>query len=59
MLILRKFRKQLEELVNNSGLPIDAIYYVLKDVVIEVEGIYNGMAENEDAEADQRRIGRD
>lgn len=59
MLILRKFRKQLEELVNNSGLPIDAIYYVLKDVVIEVEGIYNGMAENEDAEADQRRIRQD
>lgn len=40
-MILRKFRKQIEDIINQSGLPIDAIYFVVKDILNEVSEIYN------------------
>ena len=40
-MILRDFRKQIENIINQSGLPIDAIYFVLKDILNEVSEIYN------------------
>lgn len=40
-MILRDFRKQIEDIINQSGLPIDAIYFVLKDILNEVSEIYN------------------
>ena len=38
-MILRDFRQQLEQVINQSGLPIDVIYFVLKDVFNEVVDI--------------------
>lgn len=49
MLFLYNFRKDLENLINNSNLPIDAAYYVLKDVIVEVEGLYKQEIEKEAA----------
>ena len=40
-MILRYVRKQIENIINQSGLPIDAIYFVLKDILNEVTEIYN------------------
>ena len=49
MLYLNSFRKDLENLINHSNLPIDAAYYVLKDVMVEVEGLYRQEIEKEAA----------
>ena len=39
-MILYNFRKDLENLINNSGLTIDAAYFVLKDVMSEINELY-------------------
>ena len=50
-MIFRNFRKQIENIINQSGLPIDAIYFVLKDVLAEVSEIYQREMSKEDAKA--------
>ena len=52
-MILRDFRQQLEQVINQSGLPIDVIYFVLKDVFNEVVDIYNNEITNEEAAKQQ------
>lgn len=37
---LRELREQIENILNNCELPIDAIYFVFKDLFLEVENIY-------------------
>lgn len=49
-MILRNLRKQIEDTINNSGLPIDAIYFVLKDILNEVIEIYNNEITKEEME---------
>lgn len=39
-MILYEFRKDLENLINDSGLTIDAAYFVLKDVMSEINELY-------------------
>ena len=51
-MILRNFRKQIENIINQSGLPIDAIYFVVKDILNEVSEIYN----NEVAKEEMQKI---
>ena len=38
---LEKLRQQLSNTINESNLPIDCIYYVLKDVYGEIVSLYN------------------
>lgn len=52
-MILYNFRKDLENLINNSGLPIDAAYFVLKDIMREIDSIYTQEIEREEIEAAQ------
>lgn len=53
-MILRDMRKQVENIINQSGLPIDAIYFVLKDILNEVTEIYNNeIAKEEIQKAEQ------
>ena len=47
-MILRKLRKQIEDIINQSGLPIDAIYFVVKDILNEVSEIYNNEVTKEE-----------
>lgn len=51
-MILRNMRKKVEDIINQSGLPIDAIYFVLKDILNEVTEIYN----NEIAKEEMKNI---
>ena len=56
-MILRDFRKQIEDIINQSGLPIDAIYFVLKDILNEVSEIYNNEVTKEEMQkAEQENI---
>lgn len=50
-MILRDMRKQIENIINQSGLPIDMIYFLFKDILIEIENIYNQECIKEDAAA--------
>ena len=53
-MILRNLRKQIENIINQSGLPIDAIYFILKDILNEVTEIYNNeIAKEEIQKAEQ------
>ena len=47
-MILKDFRKQIEDIINQSGLPIDAVYFVLKDILNEVTQIYENVAKEEE-----------
>ena len=47
-MILRDFRKQIEDIINQSSLPIDAIYFILKDILNEVTQIYENVAKEEE-----------
>lgn len=40
-MILRDLRKNVENIINQSGLSIDCIYFVFKDLINEIENIYN------------------
>ena len=46
-MILYEFRKELENLINNSGLTIDAAYFVLKDIMSEIDGLYREQIKRE------------
>lgn len=50
-MILKNFRKQIEDIINQSGLSIDAVYFVLKDILNEVTQIYENVAKEEEQQA--------
>lgn len=50
-MILKDFRKQIEDIINQSGLSIDAVYFVLKDILNEVTQIYEDAAREEELQA--------
>lgn len=55
MLILKELRNKIENVLNNSQLPIDAIYFVLKDVFNEVVDIYNQEIQKEEENKRQQQ----
>ena len=50
-MVLKDFRKQIEDIINQSGLSIDAVYFVLKDIFNEVTQIYENVAKEEELQA--------
>lgn len=40
-MVLRDLRKNIEDIVNQSNLSIDCIYFVFKDLMNEIENIYS------------------
>lgn len=40
-MLLTDIRTKVIEILNNSQLPIDAIYYIMKDIMREIELVYN------------------
>ena len=44
---LDKLKNEITESINNSKLPIDAIYYVIKDLFNEVVYLYNQQIQKE------------
>lgn len=47
-MILNNFRKEIIEKINQSGLSIDCVYFVLKDVLNDVIANYNKLIEAEE-----------
>ena len=47
-MVLNNFRKQIIETINKSGLSVDCVYFVLKDIMNDVVTQYNQLIELEE-----------
>lgn len=47
-MVLNNFRKEIIEKINKSGLSIDCVYFVLKDIMNDVVVQYNQLIEIEE-----------
>ena len=47
-MVLNNFRKQIIETINKSGLSVDCVYFVLKDIFSDVVTQYNQLIEIEE-----------
>lgn len=53
-MLFRDLEQKIIKIINESGMSIDAIYFVMKSLMAEVEKEYNAYCRMEDAEAAQR-----
>ena len=54
-MVLRDLRKNIEDIVNQSNLSIDCIYFVFKDLMNEIENVYNQEIQKEFIEQQKRK----
>ena len=52
-MILNDFKQQIVQLINNSGLSVEMVYYILKDLMNEVAVTYNQQLQKEKEEKEQ------
>jgi hypothetical protein len=50
---LMELRQNISNVINQSGLTVDGVYFVLKDILSEVAEIYNQQIHNNEATAQQ------
>lgn len=55
-MLLRDLEQKIVKVINESGLPIDAIYFIMKSLMTEIEQKYNEYCRIEDAEAAQQSV---
>lgn len=55
-MILTDFREQISSVVNNAQLPVDAVYFIMKDVMAEIESLYFEECQRERAIAMQEQM---
>lgn len=46
-MIFNNLRKNITDLINQSGIPIDGVYYILKDILAEVVEVMNQQSQAE------------
>lgn len=57
---LKEFRDEISNVINNAQLPIDAVYYVMKDIMIELETVYyNEIALEKQLKQEEEKIETD
>lgn len=44
---LYNFKNDLVSTINNSGLPVGVVYYVVKDLFIDIQNAYEDILKNE------------
>lgn len=54
-MILNDFKQRISNIINNSGLSIEAIYYVFKDIFIEIEKLYFLELQKEEKETNKEK----
>jgi hypothetical protein len=52
-MIFRDLEQKIVKIINESGLPVDAVYFIMKTLMQEVEQRYNEYCNMEDAAATQ------
>ena len=50
---LNDLKNNIAQIINDSNLPVDAVYYVMKDIMNELTVVYNRQIEIENAAAAQ------
>ena len=55
-MIFRDLEQKIVKIINESGLPIDAIYFIMKSLMTEIEQRYNEYCRIEDAEVAQQSV---
>ena len=55
-MLLRDLEQKIVKVINESGLPIDAIYFIMKSLMAEIEQRYNEYCRIEDAEIAQQSV---
>ena len=55
-MLLRDLEQKIVKVINESGLPIDAIYFIMKSLMVEIEQKYNEYCRAEDAEVAQQSV---
>lgn len=55
-MLLRDLEQKIVKVINESGLPIDAIYFIMKSLMAEIEQKYNEYCRIEDAEVTQQLV---
>lgn len=55
-MLLRDLEQKIVKVINESGLPIDAIYFIMKSLMTEIEQKYNEYCRIEEAEVAQQSI---
>lgn len=55
-MILRDFRKQIENIINESHLSIDCVYYVFSDIMTELKMVFDNEVEKENYERTQKEM---
>lgn len=58
-MIFRDFEQKIVKDINESGMPIDAIYFIMKNIMREIEEKYFEYCRIEDAEAAQKSNSED
>lgn len=53
-MIFRNLEQKIVQIINESGMSIDAVYYIMKSIMAEIEQRYFEYCRMEDAEAAQR-----
>lgn len=54
-MVLNNFRKEIIETINKSGLTIDCVYFVLKDIMNDVVTQYNQLIEEEQKKIEEQK----
>ena len=49
-MLFRDFEQKIVKIINESGMPIDAIYFIMKNIMHEIEEKYFEYCKIEDAE---------
>ena len=44
------FKENMANVINNSQLPVGVVYFVVKDILLEVEGAYKATLQKESQE---------
>ena len=52
---LNDLKNNIAQIINDSNLPVDAVYYVMKDIMNELTVVYNRQIEIENAAAAQSK----
>lgn len=55
-MLLRDLEQKIVKVINESGLPIDAIYFIMKSLMTEIEQKYNEYCRIEDVEVAQQLV---
>lgn len=55
-MLFRDLEQKIVKIINESGLPIDAIYFIMRSLMAEIEQKYSEYCKIEDAEAAQQLV---